>query len=71
MRHGKGITLNKVVELTKQLSLLDNVRLIEEFALQVERELKAVQPGQRVALRGLWKGLDITEDDIDEVRAEM
>ncbi len=64
------MTLDEIVELIKPLSLLDKVRLIEEIAPQIEGELKAAQPVQRYPLRGLWKGLDITED-IAEVRAEM
>jgi predicted phage-related endonuclease len=64
-------TLNEIVELTKQLSLLDKVRMVEEIDHQIEGELKAFQPRQRVTLRGLWKGLDITEEDIAEVRNEM
>lgn len=67
----KTITLDEVLELTKQLSLPDKVRLIEEIAPQVEQELKAVQPVQRTPVGGLWKGLNITEEDLAEARAEM
>lgn len=65
------MTLDEIVELTKQLSLLDKVRLIEEIAPQIEQELRAVQPVQRTPLRGLWEGLDITDEDITEARAEI
>lgn len=65
------MTLDEIVELTKQLSLLDKVRLIEEIAPQIEQELKAAQPMPRTPLRGLWEGLDITDEDITEVRAEI
>ena len=70
----KSITLDQIVEFARQLSLVDKVRLIEEIAPQIEEELKAVQPvqgSQRIPLRGLWKGLDITEQDIAQVRDEM
>jgi predicted phage-related endonuclease len=67
----EAISLDEILELTKQLSLLDKVRLIEEIAPQIKRELSAAQVGQRTPLRGLWRGLDITEGDIDEARAEM
>jgi hypothetical protein len=66
-----AMTLDEIVELTKQLSLLDKVRLIEEIVQQIEQEVKAVQPMPRTPLRGLWEGLDITDDDIAEVRAEV
>ncbi len=67
----KSITLSEIVELTRQLSLVDKVRLIEEIAPQIEEELKAAQSTQRTRLRGLWKGLDITEQDITDARSEM
>ena len=47
------------------------MRLIERIAPQIERELEAIQPVQRKSLRGLWKGLDISEDDIAQARREM
>ncbi|HEX9989956.1 MAG TPA: hypothetical protein VGE45_15965 [Chloroflexia bacterium] len=67
----KAITLEEILELVKQLSLLDKVRLIQEIASQIEQELRTVQPVQRTPLRGLWEGLDITDDDIAKVRAEL
>ncbi len=67
----KAITLDEIVEMTKQLSLLDKVRLIEKITPQIESELSAAQPVQRTPLRGLWEGLNITDEDIAEVRAEM
>jgi predicted phage-related endonuclease len=67
----KATTLQEVIELTRQLSLLDKVRLIKELAPQIERELTTIQPTQRTTLRGLWEGLDIIEEDIAEVRTEM
>ena len=58
------MTLDEIVELTKQLSLLDKVRLIEEIAPQIERELEAAQPAPRKA--GLHTGAIWTSDDFDE-----
>ena len=58
------MTLDEIVELTKQLSLLDKVRLIEEIAPQIEQELKSAQPTQRKA--GLHAGAIWTSDDFDE-----
>ena len=37
----------------------------------IERELKAARPTPRKSLRGLWRGLDITEEEIAEARREM
>ncbi len=58
------MTLDEIVELTKKLSLLDKVRLIEEIAPQIEQELKAAQPGQRKA--GLHAGAIWVSEDFDE-----
>lgn len=39
----KALTLDEIVQLTKQLSLLDKVRLIQELARQIEWELQIIQ----------------------------
>ncbi|MGB6299173.1 MAG: hypothetical protein WBF90_23755 [Rivularia sp. (in: cyanobacteria)] len=67
----KTLTLEATLELVKQLSLVDKVRLIEQIAPQIEKELKNIQPKPRQPLRGIWRGADITESDINEVRKEM
>jgi hypothetical protein len=67
----KAVTLDEIVQLTRQLSLLDKVRLIEQLAPQIEQELKVVQPAELSPLRGLWKGVDISEEEIAEARREM
>lgn len=67
----KAMTLDEIVEMTKQLSLLDKVRLIEKITPQIESELSASQPVQRTPLRGLWEGLNITDENIAEVRAKI
>ncbi len=66
----KTVTLEEALELVRQLSLLDKVRLIEQVAPQIEREL-TTQSKTRKSLRGLWRGSDITESDIAEVRQQM
>ena len=58
------MTLDEIVELTRQLSLLDKVRLIEESAPQIKQELKAAQAAPRKA--GLHIGAIWTSDDFDE-----
>ena len=67
----KTVTLEATLELVKQLSLLDKVRLIEQIAPQIEKELTNIQPKPRQSLRGIWRDADITESDINEVRKEM
>jgi len=65
------VSLEEALDLVKQLSPVDKVRLIERMALDIEGELRANQPEPRKSLRGLWRGLDITEEDIAEARREM
>ncbi len=66
----QNVTLDQVLDLIKQLSLRDKVRLIERVAPQIEQELQ-VEVAPRKSLRGLWRGLDITSDDITEARRAM
>ena len=67
----KGVSLEEALDLVKQLSPLDKARLIERIFPDIERELKAARPTPRRSLRGLWQGLDITEEEIAEARREM
>lgn len=65
------ITLDHVLKLAEQLSPLDKVRLIERVAPQLERDLQAINVRPRQSLRGLWKSIDISGEDIAEARREM
>jgi hypothetical protein len=59
-----SVTLEQVLNLAKQLSPLDKVCSIEQITPGLKRELVASQstPGQ--SLWEMWRGLDITDDDI-------
>ena len=67
----RQVTLQEVLDLASLLPSRDKIRLIERIAPQIERELEAAHPGERKSLRGLWKGLDISEEDIAQARREM
>jgi hypothetical protein len=67
----ENVTLSDVLKLAEQLSPIDKVRLIERVAPQLERDLKEIDNRPRRTLRGLWKGIDISGGDIDELRHEM
>lgn len=67
----KAVTLGSALEVVKQLSLVDKVRLIEQIAPQIERELINIQPKTRKSLRGLWQGTNISESDITEMPQEV
>ena len=67
----ESVTLEEVLNLAKQLSSLDRIRLIEQITPHLKRDL-IVSPSQpRKSLRGIWKGVDISEEEIAEVKAEM
>jgi hypothetical protein len=63
-------TLERLLELAKQLSAVDKLRLIERLAPQIEYELKSCAPRVRKSLRGLWRGVDLSEEDIAQARQE-
>ena len=67
----QSATLEDVLHLAKQLSATDKVRLIERIAPEIERDLQGSQPEPRESLRGIWQGLNITDEDITEARREM
>jgi hypothetical protein len=66
-----SVTLEEVLNLAKQLSPLERIRLIEQITPQLKRDLVVTSSQPRKSLRGIWKGIDITEADIAEVKAEM
>lgn len=66
-----SVTLEKVLNLAKQLSPLDKIRLIEQITPQLKRDLVITPPRPRKSLRGIWKGIDISEEDIAEVKTEI
>jgi hypothetical protein len=63
-------TLKRLLELAKNLSSVDKLRLIERLAQQIEYELRSCSPTVRKPLRGLWRGLDLSEEDISQARQE-
>ena len=67
----KPVTLNEILRLAGKLPLEDKVRLIERIAPQIQRELHASTNQPRKPLRGIWRDLDITAEDIDGARQEM
>jgi len=68
---GKPVTQQGVLDPASLLPSRDKLRLIERIASQIEHELEAAQSRQRKALRGLWKGLDISEEGIARARREL
>ncbi len=69
----KTITLNDVVKLADQLSLLDKVRLIERIAPGIERDLATTKATPKRSLWGAFAylGPAPSSEEIDEARREM
>ena len=67
----ESVTLEEVVNLAKQLSPLDRIRLIEQITPHLKRDLIVVPSQPRKSLREIWKEIDMSEEDISEVKAEM
>lgn len=67
----KTVTIEDALELIKQLSLIDKIRLIERIVPQIERELTNIQSKPRKSLRGLWRGSNISESDIAQMRQQV
>lgn len=68
---GNSVTLEEVLASVRKLSPVDKARLIERIVPDIERQLKGTPSAPRRSLRGLWRGLDITEEDIAEARRDM
>lgn len=67
------MTLEQVFNLAKQLSLVDKVRLIQQMAPEIERELVRQTSSRRRSLWGICANLGTapSAEEIDEARREM
>lgn len=59
------------MDLAKQLSPLDKVRLIESLCHDAESSIGEQATQKRRSLRGLFKGCSISADEIDQARRQM
>ncbi len=66
-----SVTIEIVLEMAAQLSTVDKVHLIERLAPQIARDLSIPRSKPRKSLRGLWRGVGITADEIDTARREL
>ncbi len=66
-----NLKLKTALDSAEILSTLEKIQLIREITAQIESELKIRSPNKPKSLRGLWKGSDIGEDDILQIRKEM
>jgi len=68
---GKVVTLEEALEVVRQLSPVDKVRLIERIVPDIERELMTARPSPRKSLWGLCADLGPapSAEEIEEAAA--
>jgi len=73
MNETGAVTLEQVVSLARQLPPLEKIRLIEQIAPEIERDMLSQRPLKRKSLLGLCADLGSAPSakEIDEVRREM
>ena len=62
---------DQILRLAKRLPPKEKIRLIEQIAPEIEQDLAGVSESKRQSLRGAWREIDITEEDISTARQEM
>lgn len=65
------VTIEEILNLAEHLSVVDKVRLLEQIAPQITKDLVTSQVTPRKSLLGVWRGLDTIEAEIAEARREM
>lgn len=58
---GQKASLGEILGSVRLLSTEEKIKLIKHLSDQIEMDLKGKKTGPRRSLRGLWKGLNITE----------
>lgn len=66
------MNVETALNVLKVLSTVEKIQLIGRLSAQIETELgRLSQPQPRQSLRGLWRGLGISETELAEARKEM
>jgi hypothetical protein len=65
------VTTDEVVELLRQLPPRERLQAVVRVFPHLEWMRPSPSPEPRQSLRGLWRGVNITDADIEEVRREM
>jgi hypothetical protein len=66
-----AVELETLIKQAMTLSPIDKVRLLEQVAATLERDLEQQGAKPLRSLYGLWADIDISADEIDEARREM
>ena len=64
------MTYQDILENAQQLSLAEKARLLAEISASLQHELRAASQPKR-ALLGIWQGVDISAEEIDQARDAM
>jgi hypothetical protein len=62
---------DQAIAIALRLSPLEKVRLVEQVMATLEQDLTSSRKQPKRSLYGLWSGVSVLEEDIDEVRQEM
>ena len=65
------VTFEQILNMTRRLSPLEKVWLIEQLTPDLKAALQASAPPRRRSLRGALKGCSISREEIDQARQEM
>lgn len=65
------MNLYDMLQTVSLLSTIEKLKLIQALTTQIESDLTVTQSAPRQSLRGLWRGLEISEAEIAEARNEM
>ena len=65
------VTVDQIVHLIHQLSLSEQLELIEHLASDLKTVVQASTPPRRRSLRGVLKGSPISAEEIDQARQEL
>ena len=63
--------LEEILNVTRTLPTEDKIRLLRHITDQIEGDFKTKQSSTGKSLRGIWKGLNITAEEIAEARRQM
>jgi len=65
------LLFDEIIRLAKRLSPQERIRLAEQIAPDISHDKNEFRPPKRRSLRGTWRKVDITEDDITAARQEL
>jgi hypothetical protein len=64
------MTYQAILENAQQLAPAEKARLLAEISASLQHELRAASQPKH-SLLGIWQGVDIAAEEIDEARDEM